>query len=317
MSNTTQPMEIDLVYLWVNGNDPKWRAKRNAVLGITEESATANCEGRYADNDEMKYSLRAIEMYAPWIHRIFIVTDNQTPEWLDTEHPKVQIVDIAEILPQQSLPCFNSNIIEHFLYRIPGLAEHFLYANDDMFVNRPVSPDTFYTSNGLPIIRFYRKRFRKIALFYRTHILKKRLEHYIQAIKNASDIVEKRYGRYFGSKPHHNIDAYLKSDYEDTAMVFKENIAPTLSNHLRSENDVQRVVYAYAALAQKKACLQYVKQQYSFRFPIHKSELYQKLEECNPTFFCMNDSQFANDGDRRKAADFLGRRFPEKSQFEK
>lgn len=26
-------MDIDLVYLWVNGNDPKWIAKRNACIG--------------------------------------------------------------------------------------------------------------------------------------------------------------------------------------------------------------------------------------------------------------------------------------------
>lgn len=26
-------MEIDLVYLWVNGNDPQWQAKRQSVTG--------------------------------------------------------------------------------------------------------------------------------------------------------------------------------------------------------------------------------------------------------------------------------------------
>lgn len=317
MDNKTQPMKIDLVSLWVNGNDPQWRAKHNTVVGETATKAPETFKGRYADNDELKYSLRAVEMYAPWIRKIFIVTDNQIPQWLDTTHPKIQIVDHTEILPPQSLPCFNSNIIEHFLYRIPGLAEHFLYANDDMFLNRPVSPDIFYTTNGLPIIRLYRKYFRKAALFYRTNILKKRLEHYIQALKNTSDIVQKEYGCYFGSKPHHNIDAYLKSDYRNTAEVFKEYIKPTLTNHLRSDNDVQRVIYSYAALVKKQARLQYVNQRTSFRFPIHKQELYQKLEEYNPTFFCMNDSQFANDDDRRKATEFLSKRFPKKSQFEK
>ncbi len=58
-------MEVDLVYLWVNGNDPQWRAKRNATIGRTEDGSAVNCEGRYADNDELKFSLRAVEMYAP------------------------------------------------------------------------------------------------------------------------------------------------------------------------------------------------------------------------------------------------------------
>ena len=57
--------EIDLVYLWVNGSDPKWQAKHNACIGKTEANSDVNCDGRYADNDELKYSLRSVDMYAP------------------------------------------------------------------------------------------------------------------------------------------------------------------------------------------------------------------------------------------------------------
>ena len=69
-------MDIDLVYLWVNGSDPVWQAKRNACIGKTEEKSSVNCEGRYANNDELKFSLRSIEAYAPWIHKIYIVTES-------------------------------------------------------------------------------------------------------------------------------------------------------------------------------------------------------------------------------------------------
>ena len=44
---------------------------------------------------------------------------------------------------------------------------------------------------------------------------------------------------------------------------------------------------------------------------------YRKLEKYNPLLFCMNDSEFAHDCDREKAAAFLEKRFPQKSQFEK
>lgn len=107
-------MDIDLVYLWVNGNDPKWQAKRDACIGRPSGSQ-AHCKGRYADNGELKYSLRSAEKYAPWIRRIFIVTDNQIPEWLNTDNQKVQIVDHTEIMPAECLPCFNSAVIEMFL----------------------------------------------------------------------------------------------------------------------------------------------------------------------------------------------------------
>lgn len=137
-------MDIDLVYLWVNGNDPKWQAKRDACIGRPSGSQ-AHCKGRYADSGELKYSLRSAEKYAPWIRRIFIVTDNQIPEWLNTDNPKVQIVDHTEIMPAECLPCFNSAVIEMFLCNIPGLSEHFLYANDDTYFGKPVQTSSTKT----------------------------------------------------------------------------------------------------------------------------------------------------------------------------
>lgn len=310
-------MDIDLVYLWVNGNDPQWLAKRNACIGKTEEKSAVNCDGRYADNDELKYSLRSIEKYAPWLRRIFIVTDNQVPVWLDTSNAKVRIVDHKEIMPDVCLPCFNSAVIEHFLYRIPGLAEHFIYANDDMFINKPVTPETFFGKDGLPIVRFNRRPFRKWTLLFKEKVQGKRLSNYVQTIRNSAELVEKKYGKYYGGKTHHNIDAYLRSDYEHAAKVFEDEIRTTLPNHVRSENDIQRNIYSYVALAEKRAHLHYVTQRTSFRLHIQNESHYGKLERYNPILFCMNDSQYAKDCDRKRAAAFLDKRFPEKSQYEK
>ena len=310
-------MDIDLVYLWVDGNDPVWQAKRDAYIGKTEEKSSVNCIGRYANNDELKYSLRSIELYAPWIHRIFIVTDNQIPIWLNTSNPKIRIVDHKEIMLPVCLPCFNSTVIEHFLYKIPGLSEHFLYANDDMFINKPVTPDFFFATDGLPIIRFNRRLFRKTCLWYREKILGKTLDNYRQIIRNAAELVEKKYGVYYGGKAHHNIDAYLKSDCQFAEQIFKTEIEATFSNHVRSANDIQRSIYAYMALVKKHGYLHYVTQKTSFRFHIHKENHYNKLEKYNPTLFCMNDSEYAKDSDRKKVAAYLNKRFPKKSQFEK
>lgn len=310
-------MDIDLVYLWVNGNDPQWLTKRNACIGKTEEKSAVNCDGRYADNDELKYSLRSIDKYAPWLRRIFIVTDNQVPVWLDTSNAKVRIVDHKEIMPDVCLPCFNSAVIEHFLYKIPGLAEHFIYANDDMFINKPVTPETFFGKDGLPIVRFNRRPFRKWTLLFKEKVQGKRLSNYVQTIRNSAELVEKKYGKYYGGKTHHNIDAYLRSDYEHAAKVFEDEIRTTLPNHVRSENDIQRNIYSYVALAEKRAHLHYVTQRTSFRLHIQNESHYGKLERYNPILFCMNDSQYAKDCDRKRAAAFLDKRFPEKSQYEK
>lgn len=311
-------MEIDLVYLWVNGNDPKWQAKRNAVIGKTDDNSNKNCKGRYADNDELKYSLRAVEMYAPWIRMIFIVTDDQIPEWLDTSNPKVQIVDHKEILPPESLPCFNSSLLEHFFHRIPGLSEHFLYANDDMFFNRPVNPSDFYAPDGLPIFRFaHRRPCRKLELWFRANVQRRPLNHYNQIIENGARLVEQKLGKYYSSKSHHNVDAYLKSDFSRINSMFWPAIEAMLPNHVRSDNDVQRHLYAYAALAEKRGHRVFVDRHTSFHLYIHRQDHYEKLEHYNPKFFCMNDSEFAHDADRIHSKEYLEKRFPAKSQFEK
>ncbi len=310
-------MDVDLVYLWVNGNDPEWQAKRNACIGTAETQRGVNCKGRYADNDELKYSLRSVAQYAPWIHKIYIVTDNQVPSWLDTSNPKVRIVDHKEIMPEICLPCFNSAVIEHFLYNIPGLSEHFLYANDDMFVNRPVKPDDFFAQDGLPIVRFNRRPLRKFTLWFKEKVQRRALSNYVQTIRRSAEMVEKKYGIYYGGKTHHNIDAYMKSDYQHAAQVFDSEIKATFANHVRSASDVQRNIYSYVALAEKRAHLHYVTQRTSFRFHIHRENHYKKLERYNPMLFCMNDSEFATDEDRKRMADFLSRRFPDKSPFEK
>lgn len=310
-------MDVDLVYLWVNGNDPEWQAKRNACIGTAETQRGVNCKGRYADNDELKYSLRSVAQYASWIHKIYIVTDNQVPSWLDTSNPKVRIVDHKEIMPEICLPCFNSAVIEHFLYNIPGLSEHFLYANDDMFVNRPVKPDDFFAQDGLPIVRFNRRPLRKFTLWFKEKVQGRALSNYVQTIRRSAEMVEKKYGIYYGGKTHHNIDAYLKSDYQHAAQVFDSEIKATFANHVRSASDVQRNIYSYVALAEKRAHLHYVTQRTSFRFHIHRENHYKKLEKYNPMLFCMNDSEFATDEDRKRMAEFLSLRFPDKSQFEK
>lgn len=310
-------MDIDLVYLWVDGSDPRWLVKHNACIGKTEERSTVNCKGRYADNDELKYSLRSVEMYAPWVRKIFIVTDEQVPSWLDTSNPRIRVVDHTEIMPEVCLPCFNATVIEHFLWNIPGLSEHFLFANDDMLINRSLSPSFFFADDGLPVIRLNHSGLRNFYLAFKKKFLGIKFKNYVQIVYNAAKLVETKYGVFYGCKTHHNIDAYLKSDYQRIEEMFKEEIEPTLGNHVRSENDIQRSLYAYVAMAEKRCHPVYVDRKTSFRFHIQNMKHYNMLEEYNPMLFCMNDSEYATDDDRRKVTEFLKRRFPDKSEFEK
>ena len=311
------PLEVDMVYLWVNGNDPEWRKKRAEFTHEAYSDPGMDNEARYADHQELKYSLRSVEKYAPWIRKIFIVTDAQTPEWLDTSHPKIQMVDHKEIMDASVLPCFNSNVIEHHLHKIPGLAEHFLYANDDMFFNRAVEKKDFFSSAGSPIVRFNRRFCRKLWLKFLEKGLKKPTNSYNLAIQRSALLVEGKYGRYIGHKTHHNIDAYRKSDYSYTFNVFEKEIEATFKNHTRGDSDIQRNIYSFVPVVEKKAHVKFVDQKTSFRCHIEKPYYFDRLKKYNPLLFCLNDCEYAEAESYKLMKEFLEWKYPEKSSFEK
>src|SRR5215218_4164478 len=84
-NNATPP--IDVVVAWVDGADPEHRAKRKRYLadpgGNAEPERVASNERRFSDNDEIRFCLRSISNYAPWIRTIWLVTDNQFPAAID------------------------------------------------------------------------------------------------------------------------------------------------------------------------------------------------------------------------------------------
>ncbi len=311
------PSEIDIVFLWVDGNDPAWLQKKLSVDGKAHDNSESNCEGRYINNDELKYALRAIEKNANWIRHIHIVTDNQKPKWLNESHPKIKLVNHTEIIPTEYLPCFNAIVIEHFIYRIPGLSEKFIYSNDDMFINKKVNSSFFFTVEGKPIVRLQINplgySLNKVRAFFN-----KKANIYRKSIENAAILVKNKTGKYYSGLPHHNIDAYLKTElqgiFED---VFKEQIIATAFNHIRKTTDIQRVIYSYYMLATQRAVLKYVNRNESCRIRIQKSNFMNYILKYNPTLFCLNDTQHANNEDRKQIKPFLLTLYPEKSQFEK
>lgn len=147
--------EIDAVILWVDGSDPVLAAKRRKYSAGTQVETKDDIAGptRFADNGEIKWCVRSIELFAPWIRKIYIVTDGQDPQ-VKTEKIPVEIVDHTVIFRgfEKYLPTFNSLSIETMLWRIPGLSDRFIYFNDDVCLISQTSPDDFFTSDGQPII---------------------------------------------------------------------------------------------------------------------------------------------------------------------
>jgi hypothetical protein len=141
---------IDVVYRWVDGTDADCQQGRAQVTGGGTGHAEPAGEARSLSRDGLRYSLRSVHANAPWVRNFYIVTDDQTPDWLDRSQPNLRVVNHKEIFSDPSvLPVFNSHAVESQLHHIDGLAEHFIYVNDDMFIGRPLTPQAFFLSNGL------------------------------------------------------------------------------------------------------------------------------------------------------------------------
>ena len=279
-----------------------------------QQQATA--DGRFVQVDELKYSLRSVEKYLPWIRHIYIVTADQVPSWLNTDHPQITVVDHTEIIPQEYLPVFNSNAIESAIYKIPGLAEHFLYANDDTFVNRSLDKDFFF-HKGKPIVRMKPTTLNTTSLY---HVqLTTAIELGENYFKSEIPFFSKR-----NLVPHHNIDAYLKSDYAACANHFEKQYQDTLTHRFRKSDSVQRLIVSIWSVMNSDARVKIVRdskkkdQKIDSMYIVNTKKNYEKrLARRSPGLFCINDSEFSTQKDRRRVKKFLKKRFPKKSKFEK
>ena len=142
-------MDIDFVVTWVDMNDPKWQQDFASYSGKINNAKNEVSVARFRDNGLLKFWFKKNEKFAPWVRKIHFVTCGQHPEWLTTDHPKLNLVHHKDYIPNQFLPCFNSSLIEIYLHRIPGLAEHFVYFNDDFFIINHLNQSRFFT-DGIP-----------------------------------------------------------------------------------------------------------------------------------------------------------------------
>jgi len=133
------PFPIDIVYTWRG------------------EKFSNNIRESY--NYELKYSLRSIDLYAPWVNKIYILmNESKYPSWVNPNNNKIIIVDHATTFKDKKyLPNTNSNAIETTIINIPNLSEHYIYFCDDVFLGRPCSYTEFFTFDGKAKVDIYTK----------------------------------------------------------------------------------------------------------------------------------------------------------------
>lgn len=240
--------DVDMVFSWVDGSSSDFQRQRAArmkgyVVGDGDDNAA-----RYRQVDELRYALRSVHMYAPWVRRIFIATDSPTPEWL-ADHPRVTIVRSEEFFADPSvLPTHNSHAVEAQLHRIPGLAEHFLYSNDDMFFGRPVTPELFFSGAGI-------SRFVESGIRIGSGPAHVDRSGHDNGLRVNRALLQERFGRVITLDLEHCATPLRRSVAYELEREFAEDYARTAASRFRSASDISvtNSLYHYYALATGRA----------------------------------------------------------------
>lgn len=294
---------IDVVYTWVDGDDPVWRA----LLRQHARTPSDWNPERYRDTYSMlKYSLRSLERYARWIRDVYLFTCRpQVPAWLNVNHPRVHIVHHDEIIDPQYLPTFSSRVIESHFHELPNPSDFVLFLNDDYFLGRVTTLSDFLTDDG--------------------------------RIKVYGTLVGEQFGfRVYGGKFNTPSVAFLehipllvyKPFWREMLASRPSEVHRTRQNRFRRDADLKMLrLYRYHLLARRRAYAQVVPvwrylphtrfYKIEGRLAAQETRL-RRLRRKRPKFFCLNDDQRdrADPDVVRLVQGFLDDYFPEKSQYE-
>jgi hypothetical protein len=240
--------DVDMVFSWVDGSSTEFQRQRAARMAEYVVGEGDDGPARYRHVDELKYALRSVHMYAPWVRRIFIATDSPAPAWL-ADHPKVTIVRSEEFFADPSvLPTHNSHAVEAQLHRIPGLAEHFLYSNDDMFFGRLVEPELFFTPGGVT-------KFVECEVRIGTGEPARHRSGHDNGLRVNRALLRERFGRTIVRDLEHCAAPLRKSVMAELEQAFPDDFARTAASRFRSATDISvtNSLYHYYALMTGRA----------------------------------------------------------------
>lgn len=256
---------IDFVVPWVDGSDPAWLAEKQQYR---ENPGSDSGEERYRDWDLFHYWFRSIEMYAPWVRKVFLITWGHVPKWLNLEHPKLVVVNHRDYIPAEYLPTFNSHTIELNLHRIPGLAEQFVYFNDDVYLTNPTKPEDFFLDGSPRDAACLGQIRNRDTVSFMPYIMLNMMgilnEHFSknQVVKRnprkwfnlkyrrglLMNLYLAPYGFFTGFKAFHIYQPFLKSSYLAAWEKFASHMDATCRNKFRGKEQVNQYLIRYLQL---------------------------------------------------------------------
>lgn len=299
--------------------------------------------------ETLKYVLRSIEKNCPWYHKIYLITKGYHPEWLNINHPKIQLITEDELFIDKShLPVFNSVAIEMNLSNIKNISEKFIYLNDDMIIMKKLEPNRFFIDNkpvdflahGFLARNTFFSLFRKkdtwisslnntlklINDHFSPIVLKKEYlyhESYSFVDKISNFLLINMYKKFLWISHWHHPQPFLKSTLDEVFLTFKDEMMESSQNKFRDHNDLNQYMYRYWQLA--KGSFYPFKHNDALISNLDSFDILEKLIQklkinTHVNFVCFNDSTHAEDKEYEKIKthliNYLEIVFPDKASFE-
>lgn len=254
--------KIDIIIPWVDSEDNKWKIKKHLFLKkiSANSSDEMTSDNRYDDYGTLKFVLRSIDKFMPWVNSVIIVTDDQKPDWINEK--KVRIVDHTEFI-EGKLPTFNSNTIMTNLYKIPGLSEKFIILNDD-FVLWSYNEPTDYFRKGKPVDLliesatvpredgFFHISQNGVAianrLFHKRKIMKANIFNFFNlkyGFNQIRTLLSLPYAGFVGFFNPHFPVGYLRSNFIQFADVAENELKNTWQHRFRNPSDINEWAVRY------------------------------------------------------------------------
>ena len=335
---------VDFVITWVDGNDKDWIEKKNKALKSVNPDYVDSRKRRYRDWDNLKYLFRGFAECTPWVNHIYLVTPGQCPKWLNTNNPKISVINQDDLFDDKTiLPTFNNCSVELLFHKIPGLQEQFVYFNDDMFLLRNTPKKDFF-KNGMPCMtvafspaqadfsedgkgiygivtmntRIVAKHFKK------KDIIKNNWRKYFD-VRNGREVIKTLCCMPFSAltsfNDMHTAYSFLKSTYSEVWNVEGKELERACKIRFRGEFSLCHYAMRYWQMA--KGSFSVRRRNFSKMFDMHKlgeeDKVIKTILRGFPNMICINDNIDDDaDFDRMvsKINNAFEQRFPNKCEYE-
>jgi len=342
--------KIDFVLPWVDGDEPKWKKIRDQYKNTDTIKKDSNSNARFRDMETLKYTLRAIEKNCPWYNKIFLITKGYSPEWLNVDHERIELISEEELFIDKShLPVFSSVAIEMNLVNLKNLSEKFVYMNDDFIIFNKINPSRFFIDNK-PVDFLSHNFIPRNKLF---ELIKGR-DTWIHSINNVLELFNNKFAplqlenKYLYDESYSTLDKInnfllqhiskkliwinhwhhpqplLKQTLKDVYDEFSTEMMECSTNKFRSNDDLNQYMYRYWHLIRGEF------------YPCkHNDDLITNITSLNVlqnmiielntnnniNFVCFNDSTDLSDTEyikvKTELINYLEKQFQKKASFER